>query len=239
MKKLLVCLVVLAFLLVPAMAMAHNPGNELSDDAVEVEHWEWNGTAWIHKDPNDTSSLARCWRSGQSDGTCNKEVWDIPFTNHASMAQWLFYNLGGTRWDWRILKPGTYAADCIEATIRSNNDVAVTFAGFGDLEYMEEGGIDRTISTWYSWGESLAVAERNGWVRAADLNQQTAFISDSEQLHRGFVLKLWNKIDVVNCNSSCEYENTGTIYITLQNIKLWVDGESGHWLDLLEDEGAV
>jgi len=38
MKKLLVCLVVLAFLMVPAMAMAYNPGEELPDGAVEVEH---------------------------------------------------------------------------------------------------------------------------------------------------------------------------------------------------------
>jgi len=46
--------------------------------------------------------------------------------------------------------------------------------------------------------------------------------------HAGLSTKILNKIVVENCNSSCEYENRGTITITLQNIKLWVDPVNGH-----------
>jgi hypothetical protein len=231
MKKLLVCFVVLAFLLVPAMAMAYNPGEELPDGAVEVEHWEMdeNG-AWIQHNSGDLTSLARCWRSGPTQGTCNKENWTLNFVHHASMAQWCEWTIGGTRWDWRILKPGTYAADCIEFTLKSNNDIKITFAGFDDLQYLEEGGVKTTIDTYYSYGEDVAAAEQNGWIRAIDLNNDEGFmIYDGRALHAGLSTKLLNKIVVENCNSSCEYENRGTITITLQNVKLWVNPVTGTW----------
>jgi hypothetical protein len=228
MKKLLVCFAVLALLLVPAMAMAYNSGEELPDDAVEVSHWELIDGVWTELGIGNVLSKARCWRSASASENCNREVWEIPFTTHASMAQWLYYNLGGTRWDWRILKPGTYAADCIEATLKSNNDVVITFADFADLEYLESGGVDPTIAIWYSIGESWEKANSQ-WITADDLNEAEFPINDSGRLHNGYVLKLWNKINVVNCNSSCEYENTGRIIITLQNMKLWVDPVTGGW----------
>lgn len=232
MKRLLVLFAIMALILVPAIAMAYNDGEDLPSGAVEVEHWEWdkdNGV-WVHKDPADLSSLARCWRSGPNSGNCNKQKWTINFTHHASMAQWCDWTMGGTRWDWRILKPGTYAADCIEATLKSNNDVKITFAGFGDLEYIEASGVNRFIETYYSWGESVAEADLHGWTRASDLNSVELVALDSADLHRGLSAKLMNKIVVVECNSSCEYENKGTITITLQNIKRWVDSQTGSWL---------
>jgi len=234
MKKLLVCLVVLAFLLVPAMAMAdYNDGQDLPPGAEEQTHWEWNedkgeNGGWDEYKAGDTSALARCWTSGGDFGYCNKQNWEIEFVHHASMAQWCNWTISGTRWDWRILKPGTYAADCIAAWIQSNNDVMITFEGFGDLQYQEEdAGVKQTIDTYYSWGPDL---ESNSWVRAAALNEEAPIIPDSAALHAGQSTKLWNKIVVENCNSSCEYENTGTITITLQNIKRWVDPQTGGWL---------
>jgi len=232
MKRSLVLFAIMALILVPAMAMAYNDGEDLPKGAVEVEHWEWdedNGV-WVHRNPADLSSLARCWRSGPDSGNCNKARWAISFTHHASMAQWCDWTMGGTRWDWRILKPGTYAADCIEFTLKSNNDVQITFAGFGDLEYIEAGGVNRFIETYYSWGESVEEADTNGWTRASALNQVVLGFLDGDDLHEGFSTKLMNKIVVVECNSSCEYENEGTITIALQNIKRWVDPVTGGWL---------
>ncbi|HHX26916.1 MAG TPA: hypothetical protein GX721_09645 [Firmicutes bacterium] len=234
MKKLLVCLVVLAFLLVPAMAMAYNDGQDLPSGATEQTHWEWNPDkygvgvgGWDEYKAGNTAALARCWTSGGGLGYCNKEKWNIAFTHHASMAQWCNWTMSGTRWDWRILKPGTYAADCISVWLQSNNDVKITFAGFGDLEYMlEDAGVKRTIDTYYSWGSDL---ESTPWIRAINLNEEFALIGDSEALHEGLSTKLWNKIFVENCNSSCEYENSGTITIALQNIKRWVDPQTGGW----------
>jgi hypothetical protein len=151
MKKLLVCLVVLAFLLVPAMAMAASTGEELPVGAQEVEHWEKEGDTWVHHTEGDATSLARCWAStpaNNGDG-CNKQTWDLDVKVHASVAQWLKYNLTGTRWDWRILKPGTYAADCVTMTVWSNNDVAITFSDFANLEYQAQGGVEREIRKNY------------------------------------------------------------------------------------------
>jgi hypothetical protein len=229
MKKLLVCFAVLALLLVPAMAMAYNDGQDLPPGATEVEHWEWDGSGWVRKAEGDLTALARCWRSGPANDKCNKEVWTIDFVHHASMAQWCEWSIGGTRWDWRILKPGTYAADCIEFTVKSNNDVVIGFAGFADLEYTETGGVNRFIETYYSYGETIEAADINGWTRASDLNEAPRTVSDSADIHAGVSTKLFNKIIVENCNSSCEYENQGQITITLQNIKRWVDPVTGTW----------
>ena len=218
MKKLLVYFVVLAFLLVPAMAMASNDGEDLPHGAKEQTHWEWNkdkgeNGGWDEYVAGSTAALARCWTSGGDFGYCNK---------------WCNWTISGTRWDWRILKPGTYAADCISVWLQSNNDVKITFAGFGDLAYQLDGaGMKQTIDTYYSWGPDL---ESNSWIAAGDLNDEFALIPDSWDLHAGQSTKLWNKIFVENCNSSCEYESTGTITIALQNIKRWVDPRDGGWL---------
>lgn len=231
MKRLLVLFAIMAIIFVPAMAMAYNAGQELPQGAVEVEHWELVDGNWISHNPGDVTSLARCWRSGGAGGNCNKESWVINFTHHASMAQWCNWSIGGTRWDWRILKPGTYAADCIEFWLQSNNDVLIDYEGFADL-YRPLGNqtTKTTIDTYYSFGETIAQAEANGWVSAEDLNDDDDTIRDSLALHAGTATKLLNKIVVEDCNSSCEYENTATITLKLQNTKLWVDPTTGGWL---------
>lgn len=238
MKRLLVLLAIMAIIFVPAMAMAYNPGEELPPSAVEVEHWELERVPgsnpaeyqWVPKGTGNTASLARCWRSIPANGNCNKEIWTFDFIHHASVAQWCEWSMGGTRWDWRILKPGSFAADCIEATLKSNNDVSVTLSGFADLKYKESApaGTEDTIKTYYSYGETIDDAVANGWAPASQINQ-TRLIPNSAALHEGYSVKLWNMIEVVACNNSCEYEDTGTITIALQNIKLWVDPATGSW----------
>jgi hypothetical protein len=233
MKKLLVCFAILALLLVPAMAMAESTGEELPPSAVEVAHWELVEGAWVGSgnDGITGSGLARCWRSTPRDNGigCNRQTWDVDVKVHASVAQWLKYDFTGTRWDWRILKPGTYAADCITLKVTSNNDVAITFSDFANLEYQAEGGVERKIPISYAWGETLPEPEDTRWVSATDLNEATWRIEDSALLHEGWTTKLWNKITVVNCNSSCEYENTAQMHISVTNMKLWVDPTTGGW----------
>lgn len=227
MKKLLVCFAVLALLLVPAMANAALPGEPLPANAVEVEHWELaaDGVTWVHKEPGN--GLARCWRSGGAQGECNQTSYVVNITHHAAMAQWSEWSIGGTRWDWRILKPGTYAADCIEFKLQSNNSVLIDYEDFADLLRTTEGGVKQTIDTYYSFGESIGQAESNGWVRAADLNEHDDIIPDSAVLHVNYVTKLFNKIVVENCNSSGEYEDTAVITLTLLNQQPWVDPAGG------------
>lgn len=228
MKRIVLVLALMSVLLIPATALAASTGVPLPAGAVEVETWKLVDGNWVYQGTGNVEALARCWRSGPASGACNKESWVINVTHHASVAQWIEWTIGGTRWDWRIRKPGTYAADCIEFTLKSNNDVAILYDGFADLQYQETGeGVKPTIETYYSYGESLAEAESNGWVRASALNESDDLVEDSAALHAGMSTKLWNKIVVENCNSSCEYEDTATITLVLQNMKAWIDPATG------------
>jgi hypothetical protein len=237
MKRLAILFAIMALLLVSAVASA----DPLPSGAVEVEHWEWvPGSAgqagyWKYFADGDTSALARAWRSGPDSGFCNRAEWIIDFTNHASVAQWAEWTIGGTRWDWRVLKPGEYAADCIEFTLKSNNSILIDYEGFADLERLntpenvEEfgAGVLQYIETYYSFGESITSAVNNGWVRAEELNDDDDTIPDSAALHAGLSTKLFNRIIVADCNSSGEYEDTATITLSLLNQQDWVDDEGG------------
>jgi len=215
-------------LLVPVALMAYDPGQPLPPGATEVETWYWDGASWVSQGTSDPQALARAWRSGPEQGACNKKYWCLDITVHASIAQWIEWSIGGTRWDWRVRKPGTYAADCIEACVSSNNDVLVDYEGFGDL--LATGpSVTSTIPVWYSFGETISEAEANGWIRADTLNSHDDLLEDSEGLHEGICWKLWNKIEVVPSNSSCEYEDLAQICLTLQNIKIWIDSTTGYF----------
>lgn len=237
MKRMILILALMAVLLIPAAALADAPpatGIPLPAGAVEVDSWVFQDGQWVHMSgptqPN-VAALARCWSSGPVQGNCNKQSWTINFTHHASVAQWINWSLSGSRWDWRIRKPGTYTADCITATLQSNNAVAITYSGFGDLTRLNEGGVKQTIDTYYAIGGATppGLPDSGVWVRAADLNNEVDTIPDSADLHAGLQTKLWNLIKVEECNSSCEYENTGVITISVTNLKHWIDPGSGNF----------
>lgn len=236
MKRLLVLFAIMALLLVPTMAMGASTGEALPSGATEVGHWELVNGAWVG-DPSTGDGLigsgnARCWKSGQAvTGDCNiAQYGPVTFTHHASVAQWCRLNITNTRWDWRVRKPGTYAADCITVQLASNNAIQLAFAGFGDLMYKETGeGIKQNIATWYALAGTLPAVDSSAWISASYFTERVVTIPDSQALHDGYDYKLYNKIFVDTCNSSCEYENKGTITITLTNIKDWIDGTTGTW----------
>ncbi|MGE5572140.1 MAG: hypothetical protein ACM3ZU_03850 [Bacteroidota bacterium] len=245
MKRMILILTLMAALLTPAAALAQVPpptGIPLPAGAVEVDSWYFDGTNWVHMSGPDTDpglrviALARCWSSNPVQGSCNKEHWTIDFTHHASIAQWIDWTLSGSRWDWRVRKPGTYTADCITATLKSNNAVAITYSGFDDLTRLNEGGVKQTIDTFYSIGGAVppGLPGSDAWVRASALNNEVDTIPDGAGLHEGLQTKLWNMIVVENCNSSCEYEDTGVITISVTNLKHWIDGESGNFKETQE-----
>jgi len=217
MKKLIIALLVVGLL--PIVASA----------ADEQETWKWSGSAWVSQGVGDVQADARCWTSFPAAYYCNKKTHLIDVTIHASVAQWISWSISGTRWDWKVRKPGTYAADCITGFIQSNQDVFIDYEGFADLQTLGT-SINPTIPICYGFGPSLAQAEINGWVPAAALNNDDDMLLDSQDLHDGISWKLWNKIEVVNCNSACEYEDAATITLTLQVIKTWIDPATGYFL---------
>ncbi len=218
----------IAILVFPLLLSAYIPGDSLPGGASEVETWYWDGSQWVSQGTGDVAALARLWRSNPSQGSCNKEHWSIPVTIHASVAQWIEWSITGTRWDWRVRKPGIYAGDCIGATITSNNDVQIDFDGFDNLQALGN-SVNPTIPIWYSFGETIDEAEAHGWIPAPNLDGESFLLEDSQDLHCGLSWKLWNKINVENCNSSCEYEDQAVITLTLKNMKIWVDPASGNF----------
>lgn len=167
-----------------------------------------------------------------SDGMSNKEIHSFNIVNHVSVAQWIKWSISGTRKDWRVLRPGTYASDSVTAKIASNNDVVIEFWA-EDPEYLEEDrGVTRTIPKWFSYSEGVLPedADLNGWLPASETSEENPFVirlTDSAALHEGLTYKIWEKIEVLPSHSSSDYEGTGKVTIYLTNIKHWVDGVNG------------
>ncbi len=200
--------------------------------AIEVETWAWIDGAWVYQPIGDVANLARCWATLPEWGYCNKD-WEVPVKVHASIAQWAYWNLSATRWDWEVRKPGCYGADCITAVLQSNQHLLVDYHGFTDL-LAESTSVNPIIPIWYYAGPEGAVLPPPGdplWATPAQLNDPAEWdtLYDSQQLHDGIQIKLWNMICVEECNSACEYQAHGNISLKLLCQKDWIDPETGTW----------
>jgi len=116
-----------------------------------------------------------------------------------------------TRLDWRVQKPGTYAALATTVTASGIGTLSMQFSKFADLS--GTGGVPGTISTFYGFGDDLAAAEAGEWISAAELNNKTRHIDLSEPVP----VLMWSKIIVGDQNSSAEYENKGEITFIVSN----------------------
>lgn len=228
----------LAFLMVAfmsTMVFAAMGGNE---NAVWDGEEATYGDVITNPDTGDYGD-ARAFIRGGAYQECNKDF-SVDFTTKAHVAQWGKFNLTSTMWEWYVRKPGTYFTDCITVTVQSNSDISITGEGFGNLLYGDvseypdnhpQGSVNPEIATWYAGKTTGMMPTPGEWVEASALNEGIT-IADSLDLHEGLVYKLWNKIQVVECNTASTYVNTGTITFALANQKDFiVDGE---WWDLVE-----
>jgi len=236
MKKIAIALMVVALTVALSLSvMAGDPtptGEALPDGSVEHESWELMGDAWYPMGAGNLLANARAWSSLPVQGSCNKIYWEVPVKVHASVAQWIEFSLSGSRYDWRVRKPGTYAANSLTATLKSNSDVEVDFDGFENLQYkgsQEFPGMKQYIDTWYAYGATLPNPHGARWIPAAEINKLDDEVKDCWGLHNGYSWKLWNKIKVTNCNSACEYEDDAMITLVLQNQKIWIDPVTGNF----------
>jgi len=223
MKKILLGLMVLTLAAtICATVIADGP----PAGSVPHQAWELIENQWVPMPLGVPSVRARAFSSFPVQGSCNKLRWVNPVKVHASVAQWIEFSLSGSRYDWQVRKPGTYAANSLTATLKSNGPVTVDFDGFANLQYLGAGGVKQDIDTWYAYGEGAGPGDMN-WIPAASVNGLDALVRDSAGLHNGYSWKLWNKIMVENCNSACEYEDNATITLVLDNQKPWIDPETG------------
>lgn len=251
MKKLLVCFVVVAFLLVPVMAMANGSATV---QGTEIDTWAWNEegnpNAWTSHPAGDLTALARCWATGVAQGgECNVATHSVSFTQRASVAQWCKWSITNNRWDWRIRKPGIYAADCLSILVQSNGDIKLTGTNFTNLERSNPAGEGwRVLECYYlpvMWREKLEGCpeispfadpyydQTSPWFNPSGMNKKFSLdIGDSKPLHHdGYNVKLYSALQVIPCNSVDTYTGGGTIIISLMNQQAWIDGETGEWMD--------
>ncbi|RLE12140.1 hypothetical protein DRJ04_06730 [Candidatus Aerophobetes bacterium] len=234
MSKWIAGILIMAVVLVggAAWALPHPiPGPSIPPpNSTEVQAWELSGTTWISM--GGAEAKARCFSSEQEQGSCNKQTWEIPVKVHASVTQWVEWNLSGTQWTWFVRKPGTYAADCITATLKSNYDVDIIFDGFENLKAEGE-SVNPYIPIYYAYGpeENGGPPPREAFIPAEELNGLDCLVPDSERLHEGYFWKLWNYIEVCECNSACEYQDDATITVELKGVKQWIEPETGIYMD--------
>lgn len=110
-------------------------------------------------------------------------------------------SVSATRLDWRVRKPGTYAALAADMTATGYGKLAIQFSGFADLTRADGG--DGAISAFYGFGDSLADVEQ--WTSAEKLNGQSRELSLSSS--EPAVLRMWSKVLVGNEDPSAEYED--------------------------------
>ena len=221
MKKLIIGLMTLALTVGLSLSAMGTMGS------LDDEHpaWELIEEVWSPMGKGSPSANARAWSSNKVIEACNRTNWPIQVSVHASVAQWIEFSISGTMYTWRVRKPGTYAANSITAVISSNGDVGVSFSGFANLK-----GDDGEIPIWYAAADVDNPIEIMNWIPAPELDGECV-IEDTELLHDGYTWKLWNKIEVVECDSACEYQDDAEITLVLMNAKCWIDEKTGNFKD--------
>lgn len=211
--------------------------NDCSECATWYEDPPCSGN-WVYQGTGNRQALARLWKSGGTGGACNRRFYSFNFQNSASMAQWIEWSINATEWKWRIRKVGPnicqtdgyYAGDCITLWLKSNYDVDITFSGFSNL--YNPNSIDKWIEIYYALGHFDVPPPKTDpcWIPASELNNLTIRFLDSDTLHNGISLKLWNYIHITFCNSACEYTdpNGATITLTLKCLKPWINPNTGY-----------
>ncbi len=132
------------------------------------------------------------------------------------VSPWANVGLSSTRLDWRVRKPGTYAALATEMSFTGAGRLTVDFSGFADLAYQDDG--TQVIDTWYGFGTDLGAAEASGWIAADDLNDDANSRGPLDlDPTTPTTLRMWSKIAAGECDSSCEYEDQGVITFIVSN----------------------
>lgn len=255
MKKTLIWLALLLMLAMPAAAAMPplpEPSGSPIPDWTETTVWEWydpgqGGTAGWIKDGPFYNGWARLFKYLEIDEDgyytkeyCNRHNWPIHLVNRAEMAHWCDWEITYNRWDWRIMKPGTYCGDSIGLTVTSNAAINIYGDGFTDL-IRENVGEDedptdgqKTIKVYYQWSDRYAQTPLGNWLSPDEVNSASPWYTfmtgtDPYAPVPTTTMHLWNKIVVTNENRVCDYTGEGIIYVALANQKVWVK-EDGTWM---------
>ena len=192
--------------------------------------WAWNNQTggW---DPQQGLVDAKCRKfldiiPGLA-GSCNKDTWQIPFYDQASIAQWAAWSLTGNRVLDLVRKPGTFIGAGPTFCLNSNGDITVTFSGFDNLHKI--GSPNDSVEKYYAYSG----------LNSQNVNLSTLVWFPATSLPNAYFVMhdypatvyLYEKIVVGENDPACEYEDPlgGTMTITLTNQKPWIDGPTGNY----------
>lgn len=223
MKRLAFAVVMVALVvgLFGAVALAGS-----SEETVFAYLEDENGDVYVAR-----TNLARVWRiAGPWQSCCNADrKQEVEVRVH--VAQWACWGANYAGWDWYVKKPGDYFANCIEGWLQSNGSVIIGFEGFANPYWEGDGGIVGTpdVEMWFAATQGSIDPDTYdfNWISAEDLNEFTHQEPNTVNLHNGVSWKLWNRINVVNCNSPGDYVHTAFLTLTLANQVDWI--EDGDW----------
>ncbi|MEO0097144.1 MAG: hypothetical protein ABIK78_03495 [candidate division WOR-3 bacterium] len=187
--------------------------------------WWWNGESWVSQFGNPTARARKWLEYNPIADSCNKERWEIPFLDTISVAQWIRWSIEGTKNLWRVRKIGTFAGIGPIICLKSNEDVAMSFQGFENPTNGET-----EIEKWYGFTDTTVEhpSEVSQWISATDLNNYTIRFEFPNGCQPQSI-KIWEKIEVEQCDRACEYIDPegATIILTLTVIKPWIDKRTG------------
>jgi len=218
-KGLLVILVVSLMMGIVGLAW----GSELALLG-ETQVWRWDGDSWEPEPKGDVEANARVWHQGtMQGGFCNKETWTIEVASHASIAQWIKWELEAQGWNIKVRKPGIYVAGPIKGWTKSNAEILATATGFNDLKNTSDEAIETWYGITYSYDPNNPVLPTT-WVKATEL---PASATIPFCYNEGY---LWIKINVREDASggyiktrACEYQNDAQVKISVTVYKTWLD----------------
>ncbi|MGC8971673.1 MAG: hypothetical protein ACP5K2_05685 [bacterium] len=185
---------------------------------------------WYPEPKGDVTANARAWHQGtQQSGFCNKKTWEIGVASHASIAQWIKWELEAQGWNIKVRKPGIYVAGPIKGWTKSNADILATAAGFDDLKNNSGEAIETWYGITYSYDPNNPVLPTT-WVKATELPSSATI---PFCYNEGY---LWIKINVREDASggypktrACEYQNDAKITLSLTVVKDWIDTKTGYF----------
>jgi len=209
----------IAILLVSLFSLggfAQEAGVTFVEDPIDCIVYRYNEETQKYEE----TSLARAYMTDGKTYSCNKD-WNVGLTTNASIAQWSEITFKGLTWNWYIRKPGRYKTECNEVTVQSNGDVTMKFTYMEDLKNDD----DEIIPVWYKLDGYTA------WL--ATYNYTDEDINMSKTLKNtcptAVTFPLWNRIDVSDCTTPCEYSGTATLTFTMDNQKDWINSETGEF----------
>jgi hypothetical protein len=204
---------------------------------LERPAWYWNGNRWI-------CQTLKPWARGRLwlyfrpvADSCNKERWEISFLDSISVAQWIRWSIEGQKTLWRIRKIGEFCGMGPVICLKSNEDVVMSFEGFQNPTNGET-----EIEKYYYFTDTTTVEPDASWqwISASDLNNYTIRFEFPNGCHPQSI-KIWEKINVEQCDRACEYVDPegATIVLTLQVIKDWIDPRTGYFKLLPSDPSQI